>query len=143
MIAEAFFDTNILLYAGSSAPADAAKRSIAQELLLTVPFALSAQVLQEYIANALGKKSLGLGESNISALLAAVEQVEVLPITRQLVIHACQLRLRYQVSHWDATILAAAIELGCKTLYTEDLNHGQTYGGVRVVNPFVAAAKSS
>jgi len=60
MIVEAFFDTNILLYAGSSAPADSGKQRIAEELLLTVPFALSAQVLQEYIANALGKKALGL-----------------------------------------------------------------------------------
>ena len=66
MIAEAFFDTNILLYAGSSATADAAKQRTAEKLLLTIPFATSAQVLQEYIANVLGKKSLGLREVNIA-----------------------------------------------------------------------------
>ena len=136
MTAEAFFDTNILLYAGSSAAADANKQRIAEELLLTVPFSISAQVLQEYIANALGKKSLGLDEDNISAMLEALAIVEVLPITRELVSHAFQLRRRFQISHWDATILAAAMELGCRTLYTEDLNHGQDYGGIRVINPF-------
>jgi len=136
MTAEAFFDTNILLYAGSSSPADAAKQKIAEDLLLTVPFAISAQVMQEYIANALGKKSLGLGEDNINAMLDTLGIVEVLPVTRELVVHACQLRRRYQISHWDATILAAAVELGCRTLYTEDLSHGQDYGGVRVINPF-------
>jgi predicted nucleic acid-binding protein len=137
MIAEAFFDTNILLYAGSSALADSRKQRIAEELLLTVPFALSAQVLQEYIANALGKKALGLNEDNITAMLDALTIVEVLPITRELVIRSLQVRRRFQVSHWDASIIAAALELGCKILYTEDLNHDQDYGGVRAINPFI------
>jgi predicted nucleic acid-binding protein len=137
MIVEAFFDTNILLYAGSSAPADSGKQRIAEELLLTVPFALSAQVLQEYIANALGKKALGLNEDNITAMLDALAIVEVLPITRELVIRSLQVRRRFQVSHWDACIIAAALELGCKILYTEDLNHDQDYGGVRAINPFI------
>ena len=44
---------------------------------------------------------------------------------------------RYKISYWDAAILAAATELGCTTLYTEDLNHGQTYESVQVINPFV------
>lgn len=43
---------------------------------------------------------------------------------------------RLQVSHWDSTIIAAAQELGCKTLYSEDLNDGQDDDGVRVLNPF-------
>ncbi len=137
MIAEAFFDTNILLYAGSSAPADSVKQRKAAELFLTVPFAISAQVLQEYIANALGKKTLGLGEGNINAMLEMAGIAEVQPITLELIIKAVQIRRHFQVSHWDATIIAAALELGCKTLYTEDLNHGQDYGGVRVVNPFL------
>jgi predicted nucleic acid-binding protein len=47
------------------------------------------------------------------------------------------LRRRYRVSHWDATIIAAAQSLGCKTLYSEDLNHGQIFDGVQIVNPFV------
>ena len=138
MTADAFFDTNILLYAGSSATADAAKQRTAEKLLLTIPFATSAQVLQEYIANVLGKKSLGLREVNLSAMLENLSMVEVLPITRELVNQACQLRRRFQISCWDATIVAAALELGCKTLYTEDLKDGQIYSGVRVINPFLA-----
>jgi predicted nucleic acid-binding protein len=61
----------------------------------------------------------------------------VQPITRELVVEANALRRRYQISQWDATILAAARALGCHTLYSEDFNHGQDYEGVRVVNPFV------
>ena len=138
MTAEAFFDTNIFLYVGSSATADAAKQKIAAELLLTVPFATSAQVMQEYIANALGKKSLGLNDDNITAMLELLGLVEVLPITRELVIRAVRLRRRFRVSHWDAAIIVAALELGCPTLFTEDLQHHRDYGGVLVINPFRA-----
>jgi predicted nucleic acid-binding protein len=137
MSAEVFLDANILLYASSSAPADAEKRARAQTLMIEERFAVSAQVLQEFIANALREKSLGLTEANIDATLELASHVPVQPITRELIVEAVALRRRYQVSHWDATILTAARELGCHTLYSEDLNHGQDYEGVRVVNPFL------
>jgi predicted nucleic acid-binding protein len=44
---------------------------------------------------------------------------------------------RFEISYWDAAILAAAEALGAETVYSEDLNAGQRYGRVRVVNPFV------
>ena len=135
--ADVFLDANILLYASSAAPADAAKRERAQALLVEERFAVSAQVLQEFIANALRKNSLGLTEANIDAALELASHVPVQPITRELIVEAVALRRRFQVSQWDATILAAARALGCHTLYSEDLNHGQDYDGVRVVNPFV------
>jgi predicted nucleic acid-binding protein len=101
------------------------------------PFALSAQVLQEYIANALRKKQLGISETNIHAMLKLAATATVLPVSLELILASVQIRRRFQVSHWDATIIAAALELGCTTLYSEDLNHGQNYDGVRVVNPFL------
>lgn len=136
MSARSFFDTNIFLYAGSRAAKDAEKQRRAAKLIQEEAFAISAQVLQEYIANALGKKALGLSEENIDALLAATSEIDVLPVTDKLVARANRLRRRYEIAYWDAAILAAAVELGCHTLYTEDLNHGQVYDGVRVVNPF-------
>jgi predicted nucleic acid-binding protein len=50
---------------------------------------------------------------------------------------ALEVRKRYQISYWDSAIIAAAAELGCETVYSEDLNHGQLYAGVRVINPFL------
>jgi len=50
---------------------------------------------------------------------------------------ALQIKNRYKLSYWDSAIIAAAVELGCQTVYSEDLNHGQSYAGVRVINPFV------
>ncbi|MGJ3244247.1 MAG: PIN domain-containing protein [Opitutales bacterium] len=136
MTAEVFLDTNILLYACSSAPADKEKRTIAEGLILDRDFALSAQVLQEFVANALRKPALGISENGIDATLELSTWASVLPITPELVISATILRRQFQISPWDATIVAAALELGCQTLYSEDLNPGQDYDGVRVLNPF-------
>lgn len=136
MTAEVFLDSNILLYACSAATADAEKKSIAGRLIMETDFGLSAQVMQEFISNALRKKELGISESAIDATMELCGQVPVLPVTRELVIKAVILRRQFHLSHWDATILAAARELGCRTLYTEDLNHGQDYDGVQVINPF-------
>jgi len=137
MTAEVFLDSNVLLYACSSAPADAEKQVQAERVILDTDFALSAQVLQEFVSNALRKKALGISENGIDATLELSGRVPVLPVTRELVISAVIFRRRYQLSHWDSTILAAARELGCHTLYTEDLNPGQDYDGVRVINPFL------
>jgi len=132
-----FLDTNILLYAGSNDSEDKEKKGIASELIASLDFSISSQVIQEFISNALGKKSLGLGESNITALLASLDEEQVVPVTLDLIRRSVAIRHRFGISHWDSTIIAAAQELGCHTLYSEDLNHGQDYDGVKVINPFV------
>lgn len=137
MTAEAFLDANVLLYACSAAPQDAIKQQRAADLILLTPFSLSAQVLQEFIANALKKKVLGITESGIDAAMELASHVRVLPVTHELIVSGVALRRRYQLSHWDATIVAAAQALGCRTLYSEDLSHGRNYDGVRVINPFL------
>lgn len=131
-----FLDTNILLYAGSNAKADAAKKRIAVNLIASEDIAISSQVVQEFIANALRKQELGFDNTRIEKALEGFELIQVLPITFKLVREAWALRTHFGISQWDATIVAAAQELGCHTLYTEDLNHGQDYGGVRSINPF-------
>jgi len=60
----------------------------------------------------------------------------VLPITSDLVFEALELKMRYQISYWDAAIIAAALGRQCSVIYSEDLNSGQNYGGVCVRNPF-------
>jgi predicted nucleic acid-binding protein len=49
---------------------------------------------------------------------------------------ALDVKARFQLSYWDAAIIAAARASGCTEVLSEDLNDGQDYGGVRVVNPF-------
>lgn len=136
MIVDCFLDTNILLYAGSQAPGDRRKREIAVALIAPLQFAISTQVVQEYIANALGKKELGLSADNVEAFLASLDHIQVMPVTVPLIRRAWGIRARHQISHGDSTIVAAALDSGCETLYSEDLKHGQNYDGVKVTNPF-------
>lgn len=142
MTAECFLDTNVLLYACSSAAADVRKQQIAASLIEESHFGLSVQILQEFVANALRKPELGITEQGIDALLELSGEVPVLPVTRELVLRATLLRRRHGISHWDAAVVAAAGELGCQTLYTEDLNPGQDYDSVRVINPFRSVANT-
>jgi len=72
-------------------------------------------------------------------VLEWIEQWAAFPCQRidhQLVRIAIELSERYAISYWDAAILAAAQALDANTVYSEDLNDGQQYGRVRVVNPF-------
>ena len=52
---------------------------------------------------------------------------------------ALQLKRRYRIAYWDAAVIAGARRLGASVLVSEDLAHGQDYGGVRVLNPFASA----
>ena len=65
-----------------------------------------------------------------------VLRLTVMPLTAELFLAALEIHLRYQISHWDSLIVAAASQSDCSVLYSEDLNDGQDYDGVRVVDPF-------
>ena len=63
----------------------------------------------------------------------------MIPIDVPLMRHALQLKSRYGIAYWDAAVIAGAHRLGASTLVSEDLAHGQDYGGVRVFNPFAGS----
>lgn len=73
----------------------------------------------------------------VVGILESLDAYPVLAVTEVVFWAALQIKDRYKLSYWDAAIIAAAMELGCHTVYSEDLNHGQSYAGVRVINPFV------
>lgn len=135
MHAEFFLDTNILLYAVSSAKSEQNKRAKARELLAMEGGGLSVQVQAEFYVNATGK--FKLPHDKVVGILESLDSYPVLALTEAVFWAALQLKERYQLSYWDSAIIAAALELGCHTVYSEDLNHGQSYAGVRVINPFV------
>lgn len=136
MTVQSFVDTNVLLYAASKALEDSAKRQRARELLAQPGFGFSAQVLQEFYSVAVTKQRLQMTHEDAVAVLEALNTFPVWPVTR-LVLEAIANKQRFQISYWDAAILTAAKQMGCSTVYSEDLNSGQDYDGVRVVNPFV------
>lgn len=132
----AFIDTNVLVYAVSVAAEDATKRRTALSLLTEAEIHLSLQVVQEFVHVCLRKSRLGVGQS---ALERAIRQMLTFPCHRadaSSVLRALELQRSHKISYWDAAIVVAAQDLGCRTLYSEDLTHGQEYGGVVVLNPF-------
>jgi predicted nucleic acid-binding protein len=127
----AFFDTNILVYAQQAGgKADRARA------LLAVGGKFSVQVLNEFTAvsrRKLGKEWREIGEA-ISDLLTLVEPP--LALTLDLHVAARVLAEDHRLSFYDALIVASAIEADCNFLYSEDLQHGRTIGGLTIANPF-------
>jgi predicted nucleic acid-binding protein len=137
MSVECFLDTNVLVYAVSSAEADSAKRAKALQLVQEADFGLSAQVLQEFYVTATRKIRKPLEPELAVALMEQYRVFPTVPTDYPLIVAAVELSLRYGVSYWDGAILAAAEVLEAPVLYTEDLAHGQLYGSVRALNPFL------
>jgi predicted nucleic acid-binding protein len=136
MTASVFFDTNVLVYAAVGTGRDERKRKRALELIESVEFGISAQVLQEFYVTVVKKASRPLSPAQA---LEWIEQWAAFPcqaIDHQLVRIAIERSERYAISYWDAAILAAADALSAHTVYSGDLSDGQQYGRVRVVNPF-------
>jgi predicted nucleic acid-binding protein len=137
MSVECFLDTNVLVYAVSSAEHEAAKSLKALELVQTSDFGLSAQVLQEFYVTVTRKIKRPLAPELAVALMDQYRVFPVVATDYPLIVSAVELSLRYGISYWDGAILAAAEALEARVLYTEDLSHGQRYGTVRAVNPFL------
>jgi predicted nucleic acid-binding protein len=137
-VIDAFIDTNVLLYAASVAPAEATKASIARDLLRNVSFGISIQVLQEFYVNASRKLQANIPAENLDRIIRALKRQPIAPITITIFDAAVGLSARFQISYWDAAIIAAAKSLGARTVYSEDLSHGQVYDGITIVNPFLA-----
>ncbi len=129
----AFFDSNVLLY---SLARDDPRASVASGLLLEGG-AISVQVLNE-VAN-VARRKLKLSWAEVAEALDALQVLCAPPRPLTLAIHAAALPLaeRYQVSFYDALIVASALEAGCATLLSEDLHHGLVIEGrLTVQNPF-------
>lgn len=96
---------------------------------------ISTQSLGEFF-NVVTKKFLFTKEYAASVCQNFRESYPVYEITTENVFHAMEISRKTQYSYWDSLILAVASDIGCSTVYSEDLTSGQTVDGVKVVNPF-------
>lgn len=136
MSVDSFLDTNVIVYAAAGRGAEERKRGRALNLIETEDFGTSAQVLQEFYVTVTRKAAVALTPA---VALEWIEQLEAFPcleIDAALVKLAAEVSERYGISYWDGAIVAAAEVLGAAIVFSEDLNDGQSYGAVRVVNPF-------
>jgi len=131
-----FIDSNVFVYADDDG--DTRKQRIAarfiDELAQQSEVVVSTQVLQEYFSSAIGK--LRLPAERARARVVAMSALRVVQVDPEMILAAIDLHRLRKVSIWDALIIRAAIAGGCTRLLTEDLNHGESFDGVKVENPF-------
>ncbi len=134
-----FLDTNVLVYLVDRR--NPAKQAVAQQLVSAAlaerSGIISFQVVQETLQALTRKARQVLPAADASELLHAV----LLPLwqvhpTPALYERALQLQAKQGFSFYDSLIVAAALEAGCRRLLTEDLQHGQKVGSLRIENPF-------
>ena len=132
-----FVDTNIFLYRISTDPSEADKQAVAEKILDSDDLCVSVQVFQEFYVQATRSSRSGalLHEEAVS-LIQSWKRFSIQDMTVQLLDAALLAKERWQLSFWDAAIIEAARLSNCETVYSEDLNPGQNFGGVSVVNPF-------
>lgn len=136
-VVPAFVDTNVLLYAVSTARDEAAKRAAARAILDRDDLVLSTQVLQEFYVQATrSTKPERLTRESAVALIEAWLRFRVIETTVALVQEALATAARWRISYWDAAIVEAARRGGCPLLLSEDLQPGARFAGVTVRNPF-------
>jgi len=138
MSVECFIDSNIFVYLFDQSNASKRHRAVdlVQQALESGTACISYQVIQETI-NVMTRK-LGATAEDARQLLDRV----LIPLwqvnpTQALYRRALDLQSSYKFSFYDSLIIAAAHEAGCKTLYSEDLQHGQRIDQLRINNPFI------
>ncbi|HZL78663.1 MAG TPA: PIN domain-containing protein [Candidatus Limnocylindrales bacterium] len=138
MSAEFFLDTNVLIYAFTEQ--DAPKRIRSRELYelaIGGRGIISFQVVQEFLNTAQKKFSTQFTDADLREFL----NNELWPLcavfpSAELYDHALRLRVETGYSFYDSLIVAAALEAGCKTIYSEDLQHNRKLHGLEIKNPF-------
>jgi predicted nucleic acid-binding protein len=134
-----FVDTNVLLYA--SDPVQGRKHHVAkllvEDLWNSRTGVISTQVLQEFCLNLRRKMTPLLSFAETAERVREYMEWRTITNVAESTIAALEIEAKYQISFWDALIVNAAQTAGCTILYSEDLNHGQIFDAVRVVNPFL------
>ena len=133
-----FLDTIILVYAYDRSAGR--KHSLAAQLVEACweneNGGLSIQMLQEFYVTVTRKIAAPLEAHSARQIVADLAQWCLHAPEADDLLQAIDFQQNYQLAFWDAQVIQSAASLGCKLLLSEDLNHGQMYGQVQVINPF-------
>lgn len=136
--ARAFVDTNVLLYAydASETVKQPVARATLERLWRDRNGAVSTQVLTEFYNAATRKLDPPMSRAGAREIIALYTAWPVIVLEPALILAATRIEEEHQLSLWDALVIEAARVAGAERLLTEDLQHGQVIGGVRIENPF-------
>jgi predicted nucleic acid-binding protein len=136
-----FVDTNVLVYRRDAS--QPTKQPLASRWLAALWTAragrLSTQVLNEYYQVVTRRLRPGLSSHEAQEEIREFFAWKPVVITHLVIEQAWLVEARWGLSYWDSLIVSAAREAGCRYLLTEDLQAGQEFDGLAVINPFVRA----
>lgn len=135
-----FVDTNIFLYAYdySDPVKNRRAKSLVKNLWDSGLGSISIQVLQELYVNLTRKVPHPLPSGYAGSIISDLGRWRLHLPNLESLLGAVHIEQRYQISFWDAMIISSAVTMKCSILWSEDLNHGQEYRGVKVLNPFLS-----
>ena len=135
-----FVDTNVLVYAfdSSAGVKQTAASTLLERLWKSQTGCLSVQVLQEFFVTVTRRVARPLSVDEAADRIREFAAWRVFSPTVDDIVAAIELQKQALLSFWDAMVVRAAAESGCDTLWTEDMNDGQTIRGVHIRNPFAA-----
>jgi predicted nucleic acid-binding protein len=133
-----FVDTNVLVYVRDLSEPEKQRRAAAWVAALwnTGLGRLSYQVLQEYYVTLTAKLDLQRPTEDVREDVGALRAWNPVGIEHATIERAWDVQDRYGHSWWDALIVAAALQSGCRYLLTEDLQSGQSIDTATVISPF-------
>lgn len=130
-----FFDTNLLVYLYSTDPKSLIVESVIQSHFDNIN--LSIQVLNE-LYSVLTRKNLKTQEDAQIIINDLIDSYTIYCLDEQCIKRGISINIKHQFSYWDSLIIASALECGCATVYSEDLQHKQVIDGtLTILNPFV------
>ena len=131
-----FLDTNVLVYAADEG--DMAKFERACDIVESATkgngFVISAQVVNEFTS--VMYRKLKKPDDEVKDLLSVIEAIRTVPVSPEWTRVAIEIKVQYNLQFYDSLLLAAAKAQGCDEFWSEDLNDGQLYCGIKAVNPF-------
>ncbi len=132
-----FIDSNIWIYALTNTPKDDTRHDRAVLLLEdTEHIVISTQVVNEVFSNL--RRKFSVTDERLKILLADwMADYTLVSLTPEQINLACDLRSGYKLSYWDSLMVASALDAGCRTVYSEDMQYGLVIENcLTIINPF-------
>ena len=133
-----FFDTNILVYVYDRNEAE--KGSVAKQLIREYGadgrIVLSTQVLQEFYVTVTKMGKHILTKEEASEIVGDFSEFPLIQVNKDIIVRATKRNQTGVFSFWDGLIVEAALQSGCSTLLTEDMQDGLVIDAMQIRNPF-------
>jgi len=136
-----FVDTNILVYAHDKTAGRKHEiaKNLLKELWITRNGCLSTQVLQEFFVVITKKVKNPISFSEAFQIVSDLSTWKINVVDAADILEAIKISERYRISFWDSLIIRSSLNLNCEIIWSEDLNSGQYFDRVKVVNPFLTS----